>query len=161
MKKTSIKDKLYSSKYSPFKMLEKEEKRTIYEASHGENKRYLSRDEALIVAIAAMVSIFISLYIRFTYILRFAHFESNDVLNSWNIYAAPLKIIGILLFLFCMHRKGIYYWLIWVSSISAIIYFLVEFFLVGNYVDVSVLTEFVKSIGLYDLPEWIIGQPHT
>lgn len=161
MVKDTTLQKIKHSKYSPMNWLHKEEKRTMYEASHGEYKNKLSRDEALVVTIAAIISAFISVYIRFTYILRFAHFESNGILLSWNLYAAPIKIGGILLFLYCCHKKGIYYWLIWFGAITAIVYFILEFLLVSSYLDVNILAEFVKSIGLYDLPEWIIGQPHN
>jgi tetrahydromethanopterin S-methyltransferase subunit G len=153
-----LKYKIKHAKYSPLRLLEKEERKTMYEATHGEYKKEMTRKEALYVSIAALLSAFISVYIRIIYIIRFSHFESNEIMESWHPLAAPLKITGILLYLYCMDRKGIYYWLIWYGAIVGLIYFTIEALLVHNILDVSTLAGFFKAIGLWDLPEWIIGK---
>jgi len=158
--KKNLKNAFFTSKYSPGKWIEKEEKRTIYEAKTGENKRYLTHQEALLVSIAAIISATISVYAKFSYILRYAHFHSNEVMMSWNIYIAPIMIVSSCLFMYVMHKKGIYYWLVWFIPIASVVYFTIEFLLLAWILDVNVLAEFFKSIGLYDLPEWIIGQPY-
>ena len=83
----------------------KEEKRTAYEAAHGEHKKFLSKQEVLIVVAASLVSAFISVFVKFSYVLRFAHFENNAVMATWNPYAAPIKIFGLILFLYCCNTQ--------------------------------------------------------
>lgn len=156
-KMSNFKRKLKHSKWSPVRAIESEEKRTIHEAGTGRIKIKLSKQEALLIAAAAIISAFISIWVRICYILRFSHFESNAVMQSWLPFGAPLKILGITLFIYCCVRKGVDYWLVYFGAVTALVYFFIEGLLIHDIVDVNTLAEFFKSIGIYYLPEWIIG----
>jgi len=156
-KKSGFARKIHTSRFSPLNWLEREEKRTIYEARTGNIKIIMSRDEALVITIMALISAFITVYVRFAYILRFSLFESNAVMVTWHPYGAPWKLIGITLFIVCCWRKGVDYWLVYFGAFTGLIYFIVEGLLVHNIVDVHVLADFFTSIGWYPYPEWLVG----
>jgi len=136
-------------------LFEKEENRTIYEASTGRIRRKLTKRDALAITLMALISAFISAYVKFMQMARFSTFPSNDIFISWHPFAAPIALVGISLFIICCYAKGVDYWLVYFGAFMGIFYWSIELFMVHSIFTPQDLANFFHALG--DLPEWLTG----
>lgn len=150
MKKKPIKEKIKKYKIVP-KFFIKERDHTIKES-----KTSLSKEDAMMIAIMAIISAFIAIFVKIMQILRFSTFPNNSIFISWHPYAAPIGIVGILLYIYCIWRKGITYWLAYFPAFIGIFYWTIEYCMIHSIITPQQLADMFSWIG-EDIPEWLTG----
>ena len=152
-----FKRKLKTSKWSPIRAIQSEEKRTIFEAKTGRIKIKLSKQDALVIAIMAVTSAIIIAFTKIMIFMRWSTFPDNSFFSSWHPITPWLYIFAALLYVFVVWSKGIRYWLVYFPIIFSIVYCVVEICMIEAWLPPQALKSFFDWLG--PLPEWLTGSP--
>ena len=155
-RKNKVIQKLKKSKYSPLNLFDKEERRTMYEASHGEKKIFLTKDQALIIFIMAATSAFIIAFTKFMIFARWSTFPDNSYFCSWHPITPWIIIGGVFLYVAACWSKGITYWLPYVPAAFSLLYCIIEIFMIEAWLPPQALQPFFSWLAEFD---WMIGRP--
>lgn len=118
----------------------------------------LTKDELFSITLLALVSAFLTVWTKVMIWMRWSTFPDNSYFASWHPYTPILAIIASSLFIYCLWRKGVSYWLAYFPAFFAIIYYIIELCMINAWLH----PEFLKSLFgplAEHLPEWLTGGP--
>ena len=156
-KLNGFKSRIQTSRYSPISMLENEKKRTIYEAGTGKVKITLSKNQAFTIALMAIAAVFLSALAKLMIIMRFSTFPNSSIFYTWHPWTAILGILSALLYIYCLSKKGINYWLAYFPAFMAITYCVIEYAMIHGVWAPQDLANFFSMLGMDNIPEWLTG----
>jgi len=148
--KQDIRTKIKENKLNPLRLFKKEEERTKQSSS-----RSLSHNEVIFVATASLLSAFIYTFTKFMIFARWSTFPDNSYFFSWHPVVPLIAIIGAMLYIYCLHVKGVKYWLAYFPAFIAIFYCIIEMSMIHAWLHPDDLARIFSIFG--ELPDWLTG----
>ncbi len=149
-------NKFKRSKYNPIRIVGMEVKRTLHESKTGRYKTNISKKDALLIAITAIVCSFLVIFSRIMIFARWSTFPSNATFVSWHPWAPWIGLFISLTFIAACWAKGVDYWLVYVAPVVAIIYNIIMLAMINSWLPPQALEPFFGWLAQF---EWITGPP--
>jgi hypothetical protein len=139
-------------KFNPINIVSRERDKTLNDAKI--NKKKLSKQDALYIAILAMACAFLTIFARLMALARFSTYESNALFYAYHPWTPYIYIIIATSFMVACYAKGVRYWLVYVAPVASLFYCIILLALINSWMHPSALESFVGWLAQF---EWITG----